>query len=105
MRTAGLYNKLLNDFGEPELLDDIVDHWSAGPHSDEKGPLLARLRALAAERRLRVSLVSGDVHQCAFAFMTSSPEASAAASDPGFIPQARLFPSSAAARWVSVPIA
>jgi hypothetical protein len=82
-------NNLLNDFGEPELLDDILDHWSCSRHAVEKGVLLNELRKLAAERKLRITLLSGDVHLAAYSFTASTEKYHALAADPGFMPQVR----------------
>lgn len=84
---TGLYNKLMNEFGEPELLDDIVDHWSSSVHKDEKARLLQALRDFSKRRTIRITLLSGDVHQCVVGYVASDPSASRIASDPGFMPQ------------------
>lgn len=80
-------NNLMNEFGEPELLDDILDHWSSSRHTVEKGLLLHELRNLATERRIRVTILSGDVHLAAYGFVASTDKYNALAADPGFIPQ------------------
>lgn len=87
MRDAGLMKSIMNDFGEPELLDDLLDHWSSTRHVEEKGLLVNDLRNLAAERRLRITILSGDVHLAAYAFCASSDKYTDLAADPGFIPQ------------------
>ena len=79
----------MNDFGEPELLDDIVDHWSSSIHVAEKAKLLTHLRNLARETRTRITLLSGDVHQCIFCFTSSDADWANLAADPGYMPQAR----------------
>jgi len=63
--------QLLNDFGEVELLDDVVDHWSSSTHVAEKGELLLALADLSRARGLRTTLLSGDVHQCAIGCVAS----------------------------------
>jgi PhoD related phosphatase len=82
----------MNDFGEPELLDDIVDHWSASIHVAEKAALLTRLRNLAKATNTRITLMSGDVHQCIYCFTSSTKEYTQLAADPGFMPQVRQPP-------------
>lgn len=66
---------------------DIVDHWSSSIHVEEKAALLGRFRALAAATTTRVTLFSGDVHQCVFCFTSSSKDFAGLARDPGFMPQ------------------
>ncbi|OMH83742.1 hypothetical protein AX774_g2757 [Zancudomyces culisetae] len=60
----GAFSKLLNDFGEPELLDDLNDHWTAGCHLEERKALVLRLQELSNHRKVRVTFVAGDVHCC-----------------------------------------
>lgn len=80
-------NQIMNEFGEPELLDDLLDHWSSSRHVVEKGLLLNELRKLAAERNLRITLLSGDVHLAAYGFTASTEKYNGLAADPGFMPQ------------------
>lgn len=86
---AGLFNKLMNEFGEPELLDDILDHWSSSAHCKEKEVLLGKLRDFARARGCRITLLSGDVHQAVYCFTSSTPTYTNLVQDPGFMPQAR----------------
>ncbi|CDS11630.1 hypothetical protein LRAMOSA03893 [Lichtheimia ramosa] len=51
--------------GDPELLDDMNDHWTAGNHLTERKRLIEKLQILARERSIRVSFLGGDVHCCA----------------------------------------
>ncbi|KAF9995812.1 hypothetical protein BGZ65_008566 [Modicella reniformis] len=71
---AKVVNKLN---GEPELLDDLNDHWTAKSHKPERKIFLTRLQNFANERRIRVTFISGDVH-CAgvgrFSAKISPPE-------------------------------
>lgn len=83
---TGLYDKVMNAFDQPDLLDDVTDHWSSSAHNGEKQKLLLLLRDLAAERALRVTLLSGDVHLCTFGWAASKAGPPPIA-DPGFIPQ------------------
>lgn len=80
---------MYNAFGQPDLLDDVTDHWSSAMHAAEKGALLTLLRDVAAARRFRWTIVSGDVHLCAVTYLQSAARAAARfhALDPAFIPQ------------------
>jgi len=51
--------------GDPELLDDMNDHWTAGCHEVERRKLISRLQRFARDRSIRVSFIAGDVHCCA----------------------------------------
>lgn len=42
---TGVASSLLNSFGEIEILDDLVDHWSSPLHNKEKIKLLHMLQA------------------------------------------------------------
>ncbi|GIL43727.1 hypothetical protein Vafri_1366 [Volvox africanus] len=68
--------KQLNQFGEPELLDDLDDHWSAPDHREERRFLIENLQMLSKYRGCRVTLLSGDVHVCGLGRLISSPEPS-----------------------------
>ncbi|KAG0230204.1 hypothetical protein BGX31_005960 [Mortierella sp. GBA43] len=56
---AKVVNKLN---GEPELLDDLNDHWTAKLHKSERNKFLTRLQEFSNARRIRVTFLSGDVH-------------------------------------------
>jgi hypothetical protein len=56
----------VNVFGEPDILDDLLDHWTAADHVNERAMLVRRLQALAAAYSVRVTFLSGDVHVGAF---------------------------------------
>lgn len=53
-------------FGEPQLLDDCVDHWSSLHHQMERQMLFAKFGELATARSMRVSWLTGDVHCAGF---------------------------------------
>jgi hypothetical protein len=89
-----MYNKLMNEFGEPELLDDILDHWSSSRHREEKARFLSALRTVSKETGCRVTLMSGDVHQCTYCFTSSTADNTNLVMDPGFMPQVRAVHSS-----------
>ncbi|MFZ6045663.1 alkaline phosphatase family protein, partial [Pseudomonas sp. CR3202] len=61
---------LLDSFGQDHVLDssadDLKDHWSHDDHEGERKRLLEVLSETARSKRLRVSLVSGDVHVAAW---------------------------------------
>ncbi|KAL7005111.1 hypothetical protein EMMF5_005351 [Cystobasidiomycetes sp. EMM_F5] len=59
---TGLVNRMNKD---AELLDDLNDHWTAKHHKAERNWLVLELQKIAAERRMRVSIISGDVHLAA----------------------------------------
>ncbi|KAG0199590.1 hypothetical protein BGX28_007137 [Mortierella sp. GBA30] len=63
--------------GEPELLDDLNDHWTAKSHKPERNKFITRLQNFANDRKIRVTFISGDVH-CAgvgrFTAKVSPPE-------------------------------
>ncbi|KAK3845010.1 MAG: hypothetical protein J3R72DRAFT_436723 [Linnemannia gamsii] len=63
--------------GEPELLDDLNDHWTAKAHKQERNRFITRLQNFANDRKIRVTFISGDVH-CAgvgrFTAKISPPE-------------------------------
>lgn len=85
---AGLYDKIYNDFGQPDLLDDVTDHWSSGPHEKEKAEMLTFFYQLAKERQWRVTIVSGDVHLGAYAYLSGpGKKPPPQALDPAFMPQ------------------
>ena len=77
----------MNEFGEPELLDDLLDHWGSSRHVKEKGLLLHTLRQSAQQRRLRISMLGGDVHLAGLCFVSSDEKYRLVATDPGFMPQ------------------
>ncbi len=60
----------LDTFGQDHVqngnADDLRDHWSHGDHEGERTRLLHALLQIAAQRRLRASFVSGDVHVAAW---------------------------------------
>ncbi|KAG0048204.1 hypothetical protein BGZ83_006808 [Gryganskiella cystojenkinii] len=59
---AGAKNVVNRLNGEPELLDDLNDHWTAKAHKAERNKFITRLQNLANDRKIRVTFISGDVH-------------------------------------------
>ncbi|GFH18764.1 uncharacterized protein HaLaN_15620, partial [Haematococcus lacustris] len=86
MQKTGLAAGLLNQFGAVEILDDLMDHWNADVHVQEKADLLVRLQNLAQARQLRVSFLSGDVHVAGYGY-TRSVANIEPANDFRFMPQ------------------
>ena len=74
---SGMMSSLLNHFGEPELLDDLIDHWTHENHTQERLDLVERLQKFSLDKNVRVTFLSGDVH-CAGAgkFYNSADELS-----------------------------
>ncbi|KAJ1929128.1 hypothetical protein IWQ60_001436 [Tieghemiomyces parasiticus] len=70
---SGAVSGTLNEFGEPELLDDLNDHWTAKIHDTERNELVSRLQKFAQTRSIRVTFLSGDVHCCAVGKFMSKP--------------------------------
>ncbi|KAI8579070.1 hypothetical protein K450DRAFT_243713 [Umbelopsis ramanniana AG] len=61
-----IINGQLNNWnGDPELLDDMNDHWGAAGHESERKLFIERLQKFAKHRSIRVSFIAGDVHCCA----------------------------------------
>ncbi|KAI9183407.1 hypothetical protein H9P43_004324 [Blastocladiella emersonii ATCC 22665] len=72
---SAVYTNVLNSLGEPELLDDLNDHWTADNHMDERNAAIKRLQEVALRRKnLRVSFLSGDVHCCGAGKLYSADE-------------------------------
>lgn len=68
-------SKVLNRFNkEPEILDDLNDHWTAKGHKAERNWLIEQFQNFATEKQIRVSFVSGDVH-CASVGRFYTPDA------------------------------
>lgn len=65
---------IVSDFDEPELLDDLRDHWSAPTHLVERRFLVEHLQVLARSKGIRVSILSGDVHLCGAGLLFSWPK-------------------------------
>ncbi|KAI9794165.1 MAG: hypothetical protein M1816_006090 [Peltula sp. TS41687] len=68
---GGFANKL---DGGVEILDDLDDHWTAKNHKAERNWLIQELQHLAAEKSVRITILSGDVHQAAIGQFYSNPK-------------------------------
>jgi hypothetical protein len=72
---AGLFGGLLNKFdGSIEILDDLDDHWTAKKRKLERNWLIEDLQDLAAEKSVRITILSGDVHLAAIGQFYSNPK-------------------------------
>jgi hypothetical protein len=72
---AGLLGNFLNKFdGGVEVLDDLDDHWTAKNHKDERAIVIEDLQDLAADKSIRVTILSGDVHLAAVGQFYSNPK-------------------------------
>ncbi|CAE7231572.1 unnamed protein product [Rhizoctonia solani] len=70
--SLGLSN-FVNKFNkDPELLDDLNDHWTAKSHkaslSRERNWFIEQVQAFSKARRIRVTFLSGDVHCAAVGY-------------------------------------
>mmetsp|Transcript_22238 Transcript_22238/g.56535 ORF Transcript_22238/g.56535 Transcript_22238/m.56535 type:complete len:581 (-) Transcript_22238:457-2199(-) len=86
LQKTGMAAALYSQFGTGELYDDILDHWGASVHVSEKERLLTSLAGFAAQRKVRVTSVSGDVHVAGVGFFRSSQPTPKEA-DPRYIAQ------------------
>ncbi|KAG9318865.1 adenylate cyclase associated N terminal-domain-containing protein [Chiua virens] len=65
-RTTTVLSGFVNKFNaEPELLDDLNDHWTAKPHKKERNWLIQQLQGISRMKRIRITFLSGDVHVAA----------------------------------------
>ncbi|ETS74805.1 hypothetical protein PFICI_13289 [Pestalotiopsis fici W106-1] len=75
MGKAGLLGNFLNRFdGGVEILDDLDDHWTAKNHKDERRFIIEDLQDLAADKSVRITILSGDVHLAAIGQFFSNPK-------------------------------
>jgi hypothetical protein len=84
----GVAGGLFNQFdGAVDLLDDLDDHYTAKHHKRERRDLIVRLQKLAEKYAVRITILGGDVHLCAFGRFYSNPNHDIAAeNDPRYIP-------------------
>ncbi|KAI0384150.1 hypothetical protein F5Y04DRAFT_236944 [Hypomontagnella monticulosa] len=72
---AGMLGNFLNRFdGGVEVLDDLDDHWTARNHKDERRFVIEDLQDLAADKSVRITILSGDVHLAAVGQFYSNPK-------------------------------
>lgn len=58
--------------GQQELEDDLRDHWRSQPHQQERLRLIKRLLGYSAQKNMRITILSGDVHVAAVGVLESS---------------------------------
>jgi hypothetical protein len=61
-------------FGEPQLLDDLNDHWTCNQHCQEQISLLQILHDVALQLPSFVTILSGDVHTSCVQELQPVPE-------------------------------
>lgn len=72
VRESRLDPGIFNAFGTVDLLDDLLDSWNADVHQEERRTTIEMFQRLAERRRLRVSILAGDVHSgCASSFASA----------------------------------
>ncbi|GBF87964.1 hypothetical protein Rsub_00676 [Raphidocelis subcapitata] len=86
-KALGLTHSVYSKFDEPELLDDLKDHWTSPVHKAERRFFIEHMQLLARGKQWRVSFVSGDVHLCAAGRLYSWPKTDSLARDPSYMPQ------------------
>jgi phosphodiesterase/alkaline phosphatase D-like protein len=57
--------------GQQDLEDDLKDHWHSRTHKSERMRFIHRLLEFSAEKKTRVTLLSGDVHVAAIGVIES----------------------------------
>ncbi|KAJ1898413.1 hypothetical protein LPJ81_004347 [Coemansia sp. IMI 209127] len=78
---------IVNIWGEPELSDDMNDHWTSEVHMEERKAFVLRLQEVARKRNVRVTFVGGDVHCCGAGRFASANPALPPERDFRFMPQ------------------
>jgi hypothetical protein len=63
-RKTGAFKTITNTLNEPELADDLNDHWTSDGHIVERDLFIKKLQNIARNQSLRVTFLSGDVHVC-----------------------------------------
>jgi hypothetical protein len=61
-RMCGKTTGLMDKFGQPELLDDLLDGWVAKVHKNEREMFVKILQEIALVKNVRVTILSGDAH-------------------------------------------
>ncbi len=62
--------------GHQDLEDDLRDHWRSQPHKAERVRLIHKLLELSEIRKIRVTVLSGDVHVAALGLIESTQKSS-----------------------------
>ncbi|KAI8466181.1 MAG: hypothetical protein J3K34DRAFT_524717 [Monoraphidium minutum] len=87
LKATGVTHQVYSHFDEPELLDDLKDHWSSPNHKGERRFLIENLQLMARGRQWRVTFLSGDVHLAAAGRLYSFPKSKSLVNDPCYMPQ------------------
>jgi hypothetical protein len=77
---SGLMSSVVSKFGEVDLLgtsiaareliaDDLMDHWTHANHDRERTMVIRTLQEIALNRRIRMTMLSGDVHCCGVGYL------------------------------------
>ena len=84
----GVAGAIFNQFdGNPDLLDDLDDHYTARQHKGERRNLILRLQDIGRKHSVRVTILGGDVHLAACGrFYSSGSHDIAPENDPRFMP-------------------
>ena len=61
-RCLGQAAGIMDRFGQPEILDDLIDGWMAAPHKEERKQFIKMLHKIALTKHVRVTVLSGDAH-------------------------------------------
>lgn len=87
LRTLVAKGGLSDQFGNPGILDDMVDGWAAKVHKEEKLQFVRLLQEPALRRGIRVSVLSGDAHVCGVGRLYSHPKMDSLSEDPLYMTQ------------------
>ncbi|KAI9102064.1 hypothetical protein DFS34DRAFT_612673 [Phlyctochytrium arcticum] len=79
---TGLYKSVMGCFGEPELADDLYDHWTHKNHEPERKDFVLALQSFAQQKNIRVTFLSGDVHCTGVGWFRSKEQAQDPRQDP-----------------------
>lgn len=75
MGKLGLLGNALNRIDDGvEVLDDLNDHWAAPSHKKERSIVIEDLQDLAADKSVRVTILSGHVHMAAVGQFYANPK-------------------------------
>ncbi|TEA15133.1 Uncharacterized protein C8034_v002563 [Colletotrichum sidae] len=71
----GMLGNTLNHIdGGVEVLDDLNDHWTAKNHKKEREVVIQDMQDLAADKSIRITFLSGDVHLAAVGQFYANPK-------------------------------
>ncbi|KAI0462663.1 hypothetical protein LJB42_004159 [Komagataella kurtzmanii] len=64
-RKGIVLKSLVNEFdGSVEVLDDLNDHWCSQNHKKERNWFIEKLIDFSERHKVRITIISGDVHLC-----------------------------------------